>query len=174
MKLNEKQIGKPYTWAQNLCGLNFLTTVKSSADHSNFEEVQEMVPIIIRNMNKRIRSRYVLYRQILALEKKTYSELITKSLLDSTIKPTCILAQWSPITFNEYVERSTVTGRFYDENLVTQSHLLYHSVIIRGSAKMECFISVSPNFPSDCPIWAIHLNSNGSRIHSSNSLDIKV
>lgn len=174
MKLNEKKLGKPFTWAQNLCGLNFLATDKLSKTLSNTEEVQEVVPNIVAKINMRLRSRYQLYRQILALEKKNYNELIPKLSLYANIKPTCILAQWSPITFSEYMERLTITSRFVEENLVTENHLLYHAVIIRGSTRLECFISVSPNFPVSCPIWAICLNSNQMRFNALNNLDIKV
>lgn len=135
---------------------------------------QETVPVVIDKMHNRLRSRHQLYRQILSLEKKTYDELIEPTSALANIKVTCILAQWSPITFKEYTERLPLTSKFIDENLVTENHLLYHAVIIRASAKMDCFISVSPNFPNECPIWAISLNFNSSHLNTANSLDIRV
>lgn len=168
MKLGEHQLGKPYTWAQNMCGLNFITSTKSLTSLSNNVLTQEMVPSIVDRMHTRLKARYQLYRQVLALEQQIGNGS------KSTGSPTCILAQWSPITYVEYAERTMVTSRFIDENLVTSNHLLYHAVLIRGSAKMECFVSVSPNFPSECPIWAIALNINGQKLNPSNSNDIKV
>lgn len=160
MKLGENQLGKPFTWAQNVCGLNFI---------SKTESAQETVPMIIDKMHTRLESRHQLYRQVLALEQQFY-ESGSKNVGSNS----CILTQWSPITFAEYSEQVPVTGRFIDKNLVTSNHLLYNAVLIRGSAKMECFVSVSPNFPDECPIWAITLNLNGSRLHPSNTNDIKV
>lgn len=168
MKLGEHQLGKPFTWAQNMCGLNFITSSKSATSALT----QEMVPSIVDKMHTRLKARYQLYRQVLALEQQFYGNGAKSS--GSVNPPSCILAQWSPITFVEYTERASITGRFIDENLVTSNHLLYHAVLIRGSAKMECFVSVSPNFPAECPIWAITLNFNGSRLHPANSNDIKV
>lgn len=171
-KLGEYQLGKPFTWAQNICGLNFIISSKSMKNLSNNESTQETVPAIVDKMHARLKARYQLYRQLLVLEKKFYGNGSKSSSSSNT--QSCILAQWSPITFAEYEERTITTGRFIDENLVTTNHLLYHTVLIRGSAKMECFVSVSPNYPNECPIWAITLNLNGSRLHPSNSNDIKV
>lgn len=171
-KLGEYQLGKPFTWAQNICGLNFIISSKSISNVSNDESTQETVPAIVDKMHGRLKARYQLYRQVLVLEQQFYGNGSKISGSNST--QACILAQWSPITFVEYAERAITTGRFIDENLVTPNHLLYHTVLIRGSAKMECFVSVSPNFPIECPIWAITLNLNGSRLHPSNSNDIKV
>lgn len=179
-KLGEHQLGKPYNWAQNICGLNFISSTKPStlsSSSSSCDQVatQETVPNVIEKMRIRLRSRFQLYTQILSLEKKTYDELIKTSCQSmASSKTTCILAQWSPITFKEYIERSVLVSRFIEENLATQNHLLYHAVIIRASAKMDCFISVSPNFPEECPIWAISLNFNGNHLNTSNNLDIKV
>lgn len=164
-KLGEHQLGIPYTWAQNVCGLNYISKTITN------DLTQETIPTIIDKMHIRLKSRYQLYRQVLELEQQFYGN---GSKATGTNSATCILAQWSPITYAEYVERTPVTTRYIDENLVTSNHLLYHAVLIRGSAKMECFVSVSPNFPAECPIWAITLNSNGSRLHPSNVNDIRV
>lgn len=174
MKLGEKKLGKPFTWVQKLCGLHYLTAGQSSALNTNSEEPEEMVPEIITQMNNRLRYRYQLYRQILALEKKSFAEFLKKSSLYAKMKPNCILAQWSPITFIEYCEKINGINSLIEENLVTDTYLLYHAVIIRGAAKMECFISVSPNFPAQYPMWVVCLNSNGMRYDSTNNQDIKV
>lgn len=171
MKLAEHQLGKPFTWAQNMCGLNFIIRSKLSTNLSLDEMTQETVPSIIDKMHTRLKARYQLYRQVLELERQFYGNGAKNAGSNS---PSCILAQWSPITYAEYTERALATSRFIDENLVTENHLLYHAVLIRGSAKMECFVSVSPNFPAECLIWAITLNLNGSRLHPANSNDIKV
>lgn len=175
MKLGEHQLGKPYTWAQNMCGLNFINSSKAVSSLSNNELTQETVPVIVDKMHVRLKARYQLYRQVLQLEQQFYGNGSKSSTGGAgSSSPSCILAQWSPITFVEYAERGLATSRFIDENLVTQNHLLYHAVLIRGPAKMECFVSVSPNFPTECPIWAITLNLNGSRLQPSNSNDLKV
>lgn len=173
LALGEHQLGKPFTWAQNLCGLNYIANNPFFTNSTNYELTQDTVPIIIDKMHTRLKSRLQLYLQILALEKKTFDELLSSNSLYPSVKLTCILAQWSAITFNEMLEKASITSRFIDENLITENHLLYHAVIIRGSAKMDCFVSVSPNFPSECPIWAISLNFHG-QLNALNSPDIKV
>lgn len=153
--LSEHQLGKPYIWAQNLCGLGYQAS----------DQIQAVSKIIDR-MRFRLKSRYYLHRQITALKNKTYNNLLST-------KVTCVLAQWSPITYAEVEGRTTIIQRFVDEGLITSKHLFYHAIIICDGAKMDCFINVSPDFPAECPIWSISLNLRGE-LNASNSADIRV
>lgn len=168
MGLGEHQLGKAYVWAQNLCGLNY-----QSVEQVSHEKIQDTVPIVVNRMRTRLRSRFQLYCQIVAMENKTFNALLPANSLNHKLKIACILAQWSPITFSEVQEKTSVINRFVDEGLITENHLLYHAVIIRGQAKMDCFVNVSPNFSADCPIWAISLNFHGN-LNAVNSSDIRV
>lgn len=71
--LNEKQLGKPYRWAQDLCGLEFLntSTASTSTDRNNLgvsnELVQLSVPKIVKQIRARWQARLALHNQISAL-----------------------------------------------------------------------------------------------------------
>lgn len=167
--LNEKHLGKPYKWAQNLCGLNFMACDQSSIDH---ELIQLTVPNIIENIRNRLQSRIKLYKQILCLEQKNLNCLIPSDDPLSTARVSGTLVQWIPIQWSEYIESGQLVKKFIDEDIVTKSHLLYSAIVIRGSAKLECLVSISPNFPNESPLWAISLSWNGNR-NPLNSSDIR-
>lgn len=177
-KLVEHQLGKPYGWAQNLCGLNFIACTQSltvAGTSIDYALTQQTVPNIVKKIRSRLQSRLTLYHQILDLEQKNIDNLLATSTADSmsSVRVLCTLVQWTSITWNEYVERNNVTAKFVEERVVTPDHLLYSAIIIRGSAKLECLINISPNFPNACPLWAISLSWNGIRNASTNS-DIRV
>lgn len=165
--LSEHQLGKPYIWAQNLCGLDY-----QPSEQAGYDQI-EAVSKIIDRMRSRLKSRYSLHRQINALKNKTYNNLLTQNSLDTKTKITCVLAQWSPVTYAEVAGRASNIQRFVDEGLITNKHLFYHAIIICDGAKMDCFINVSPDFPIECPIWSISLNLRGD-LNASNSADMRV
>lgn len=165
--LQEHQLGKPYTWAQNLCGLNY------QAIDQSYDIAQDVVPMVIDRMRIRLKARYQLYSQIASLENKTFNNLLAPRSLNAQLKITCVLAQWSTITLGEVLEKTSIINRFIDEDLITENHLMYHAIIIRGQAKMDCFVNVSPDFPAECPIWAISLHFHGDS-NATNSSDIRV
>lgn len=171
-------MGKPYGWAQKLCGLQFIACTQSTDTCIDYELTQQTVPNIVKKIRSRLQSRVSLYRQILDLEQKNIENLLlssasTSSSSLSSVRVLCTLVQWTSITWNEYVERNAMTAKFIDEMVVTTDHLLYCAIIIRGSAKLECLISISPNFPNACPLWAISLSWNSIR-NASNNSDIRV
>lgn len=74
--LSAKMLGKPYRWAQDLCGLEFLNTssASTSTDRSysgiSNELVQLSVPKIVKQIRSRWQARLGLHSQITALGKK--------------------------------------------------------------------------------------------------------
>lgn len=53
--LDEKKLGKPYKWAQRLCGINFIS--KLNIDES-YKLCEETVPQLIKQMRKRVNVSY--------------------------------------------------------------------------------------------------------------------
>lgn len=69
--LEEKQLGRPYTWAQQLCGIDFvLCPTASGVSH---ELAQSSVPDIIKQIRMRWQARLGLYNQIYALGEFVYN-----------------------------------------------------------------------------------------------------
>lgn len=145
-----------------LCGLEFVSDSNSenTENHTiNRETSQITVPDIIKLIKQRFQSRLSLFRQIYALENKNIDFSI--DIVESApIRISSSLVQWSSVSWEEYSSTAT-TQRFVEENLVNVHDLFYRAVITRGSAKLECLISLSPNFPHDVPLWGLCLSWNG-------------
>lgn len=73
--LEEKKLGKPYKWAQKLCGLDFVSSTLSSYstmtanNDISYDLAQESVPDIIKQIRKRWQARIKLHEAIYALGK---------------------------------------------------------------------------------------------------------
>lgn len=63
--LAEKQIGKPYKWAQQLCGLDF--AAGAAATSQSHELAQMSVPSIVKQIRSRWQTRLALYTVISTL-----------------------------------------------------------------------------------------------------------
>lgn len=165
--LDEKKLGKPYKWAQRLCGISF--TSKLNLDES-YKLCEETVPQLIRSMRKRINARMKLYYQIQSLE-------IGKITTSGSVRISSILQQFVSLSFAEY-SAIVCTKRFIDEDIVKANDLFYRAIVTRGSAKLECYIAVPGDFPgsqssqSGYPIFAVELNYD-NKYNSENSSHVR-
>ncbi|KAJ6646073.1 THO complex subunit 5 like, partial [Pseudolycoriella hygida] len=170
--LSEKMLGKPYRWAQDLCGLEFLntSTASTSTDCSiiSNELVQLSLPKIVKQIRCRWHARLDLDNQISALEKKNFN---STSLDNQLHRVSSTLLQWAPVTWEEY-RSSLSTKKFVEANVVTCHDLLYRAVITRGAAKLECFVCIAANFPTEMPLCSLELSWNG-RHNAENNAAVK-
>uniref|UniRef100_A0A182R2R0 THO complex subunit 5 n=1 Tax=Anopheles funestus TaxID=62324 RepID=A0A182R2R0_ANOFN len=175
--LKEKELGKPFLWAQKLCGLEHTSTVYTSVrigpDALGNEPLEvtdklhETIPSIVRSVRARWEARLKLYKQIHDLETK----MIDTSINDERGHPIRIsstVLQWSSISFEDYVS-SGVAKLFLEDGMATASDLYFRAIVIRGSAKLECYICVPCRFPDNSPLWSFSLNWNGKHTSSCNS-----
>lgn len=171
---DDRKLGKPYRWAQDVCGVQYMklnphgasssTTCYSKISH---ELSLETIPSTIKLLRNRISSRLSLHAQICVLESKNF-DLSVSTGSATPLRLSNSLVQLSSITWEDYVA-SNATKLFIDENYVDSNNLLYRAVITRDSAKLECFISISPNFPKELPLWALALSWNGKQLASNNA-----
>lgn len=165
--LAQKQLGKPYIWAQRACGLDFVNASQSTSSRL----CETTIPQVIKQIRGRLQARVKLYKQILALESGKIDGP-GKSDDKFPAKISGHLVQWSTISFEEYQMCGAVV-KFLDELEIESPDLFYRAIITRGSAKMECYIRVPVNYPEETPLWALSLNWNGKR-DSTNDSSIKV
>lgn len=159
--LEEKKLGKPFIWAQRLCGISF--TSKLNIDES-YKLCEETVPKLIRQMRKRTNARMKLYHQIQSLE-------IGKISTSGSIRISAILQQFVSLSFAEYSSISC-TKKFIDGEIVGHNDLFYRAIVTRGSAKLEVYIAVPADFPNDYPIFALEL-SYDNKYNADNSSHIR-
>uniref|UniRef100_A0A6B2E7U3 Putative fms n=1 Tax=Phlebotomus kandelakii TaxID=1109342 RepID=A0A6B2E7U3_9DIPT len=155
--LMEKRLGKPYKWAQRVCGLEMLPKGESRTS-SDLSETS--MSGVIKQIRARWASRENLYRQIGALEVGNVD--LPKNHPDETVpvRISCRLTNWIASTWQEFCGHPA-SGKFVEENLVSENDLFYQVTLARSSAKVTCLVAVGCDFPEQLPVWLLRLNWNG-------------
>ncbi|XP_062560482.1 THO complex subunit 5 homolog A [Armigeres subalbatus] len=155
--MREKDLGKPYKWAQELCGIEFVDSGEKFLAAS--DKWQKSIPTIIKAIRTRWEARLRLYQQVHELETGNVDTTINMEH-NNPVRISSTLVQWTAISYAEYVS-SHVTGKFIDQSNSTGVDLYFRAIITRGSAKLECYICVPCDFPDNTPLWSLSLNWNG-------------
>lgn len=160
--LEEKKLGKPFKWAQRLCGISFSTHLSPA---QSMRLCEETVPDLIRQIRNRLKARMQLYNQIKSLE-------IGKMQNVSTMRISCVLQLFVSLTFNEY-SIENCNKRFIDQDLTTENDNFYRAIITRGTAKLETYICIPTDFPTEFPIFTLNLCWNDNKFNADNSPHIR-
>lgn len=156
--LKTNNFGKPFLWAQKLCGIDFI-------NQNTYKEdlIEKFVPEIVKKIKTKFNARINLMKQICSLENKNI-DLLTSEKNFSRVRISSSLVQWSSLPYDDFINHPT-SSRFTEMELVTSHDIFYRAVITKGSAKLECLICIPYNYPSENPIWAFCLSWNG--VHTS-------
>lgn len=147
--LQAKDLGKPYQWAQQLCGMDFVSTSNNVVGVS-LELTQSAVPQIVRQIRNRWQSRLELLNHI---QKVTRSKVTTTSNNSGSA-----LIHWASQTYDSYSSQTT-TQRLVEQQMVNRDDLLYSVIVARGAnARLDCAVRVSVQHPVEFPIWSITLH----------------
>lgn len=92
--------------------------------------------------------------------------------LNIPLKLNGIVTQWQRITWQDFCE-SPSTEKFFQEEIVSTTDLLYRLVISRGSAKLTALVAIKNNFPAERSIFNISISWNGV-YHSANCDAVRV
>ncbi|XP_055531145.1 THO complex subunit 5 homolog [Wyeomyia smithii] len=163
--MREKELGKPYKWAQELCGIEFADSAERFLVAS--DKWQKTIPTIIKAIRTRWEARLRLYQQIHELETGTVDTSINTEH-NSPIRISSTLVQWTALSFSEYVA-ANVTTKFVEQRNSSGNDLYFRAIITRGSAKLECYICVPCDFPDSTPLWSLSLNWNGKHSATDNA-----
>ncbi|XP_065089420.1 THO complex subunit 5 homolog [Ochlerotatus camptorhynchus] len=163
--MKEKNLGKPYKWAQELCGIEFVDSGEKFLAAS--DKWQKTIPTIIKAIRTRWEARLRLYQQVHELETGNVDTTINMEH-NNPIRISSTLVQWTALSDSEYVA-SNVTGKFIDHSDSTGNDLYFRAIITRGSAKLECYICVPCDFPESTSLWSLSLNWNGKHSASDNA-----
>nr|XP_019548244.2 LOW QUALITY PROTEIN: THO complex subunit 5 homolog [Aedes albopictus] len=155
--MKEKNLGKPYKWAQELCGIEFVDSGEKFLSDS--DKWQKSIPTIIKAIRTRWEARLRLYQQVHELETGNVDTTMNLEH-NNPIRISSTLVQWTALSYAEYVA-SNVTGKFVDHINSAGNDLYFRAIITRGSAKLECYICIPCDFPESTPLWSLSLNWNG-------------
>lgn len=156
--LKTNKFGKPFVWAQKLCGIDFI-------NQNTFKEelIEHFVPEVVKKIKTKFNARLNLMKQICSLENKNI-DLLTSDKDFSRVRISSSLVQWSSLSYDEFVNHPT-SSKFTEMELATSHDIFYRAVITKGSAKLECLICIPYNYPSENPVWTFCLSWNG--VHTS-------
>lgn len=156
--LKTNNFGKPFHWAQKLCGIDFISQNTYKEDL-----IEKFVPEVVKRVKNKFNARINLMKQICSLENKNI-DLLTSDKNFSRVRISSSLVQWSSLPYDDFVNHPT-SSKFTEMELVTSHDIFYRAVITKGSAKLECLICIPYNYPTENPIWTFCLSWNG--VHTS-------
>ncbi|XP_016991164.1 THO complex subunit 5 [Drosophila rhopaloa] len=162
--LKAKDFGKPFCWLQSMCSI---PTVNSSLLYNHELNLNKNTREIIVRIARRWNSWLRLSQQIRGL---TYKDIDLYTLKENIYPAglSCSLVQWTAITHEEFHSQfSDVLNVSSEDKGITYNS--YRAVIVRGSAKMECFIRIPSNYPLEMPLWILNVHWNGCHTSQNNS-----
>ncbi|XP_060803113.1 THO complex subunit 5 homolog [Amyelois transitella] len=166
------EVGKPYIWAQRMCGLDFMAAI---LDDQKIKKVMQpcqslsvsTVENFILTLKKRLKSRVELMKELQDLE----SGKIIPPTGNVPVRLSGSLTQWQSVGWPEY-NQSPSTAFLISEGLVNCNDMLYRAIITRQSAKLVAFVALASDYPKKAPLFSLTLHWNGTH-HSGINDDIR-
>ncbi|KAG7308553.1 hypothetical protein JYU34_005770 [Plutella xylostella] len=164
------EAGRPYIWAQRMCGLDFMTAVVGET-HKTIQPCPSLSVASVENfiltLKKRLKSRVELMKELQDLE----SGKIVPAKEMPVVRQSGTLVQWQTVGWPEYSQAPS-TAIVISEGLVSDSHMLYRAIITRQSAKLVALVALSSDYPKKAPIFSLTLHWNGTH-HAGTDDDIR-
>lgn len=166
------EIGRPYIWAQRMCGLDFMAIILDDAKSNKVVQPCSALSVtsvenFILTLKKRLKSRVELMKELQDLE----SGKILPAKGKHTIRLSGSLTQWQSIGWQEY-SQSPATAFLISEGLVSSNDMLYRAIVTRQSAKLVAFVVLRSDYPKKAPIFSLTLHWNGTH-HAGINDDIR-
>lgn len=167
------EVGRPYIWAQRMCGLDFMAAVINDQKNKAIEPCQSLSVTTVENfiltLKKRLKSRVELMKELQDLESGKI--LPSKSQSAYPIRLSGSLTQWQSIGWPEY-SQSPSTQFLINEGLVNSNDMLCRAIITRQSAKLVALVVLRSDYPKKAPIFSLTLHWNGTH-HAGINDDIR-
>lgn len=165
------EVGRPFIWAQRLCGLDFMATTL----YNQKSKVMEPCPVLsvttvenfILTIKRRLKCRVELIKELQELE----SGRVIPNNENLPIKVSGSLTQWQSVGWPEYCQ-SPSTTILISEGLVNSNDMLYRAIITRQSAKLVALVALKGDYPKRTPIISLTLHWNGTH-HAEINDDIR-
>lgn len=165
------EIGRPYIWAQRMCGLDFMAALIYHKLNRVVQPSQGLSVTTVENfiltLRKRLKSRVELMKELQDLE----SGKIMPDKHSAPMRVSGSLTQWQSVGWPEY-SQSPSTAFIISEGLVTANDMLYRAIITRQSAKLVALVALRSDYPKKAPIFSLTLHWNGNH-HAGINDDIR-
>ncbi|XP_061390263.1 THO complex subunit 5 [Musca vetustissima] len=164
--LCKHNLGLPYQWLQKMIGNSTFNNTK--CNDMQTQKLKDYTLECVKRIRNYFQIRHQLITQIRAFMNKNIDEYIGGGDKINQLKPNCALVQWSAVSWEEY-ESAPTTQPFVVQKIVDEYCGFFRAVIVLGSAKMECLISLSNKYPLNIPLWSITVHWNGHHTALNNS-----
>lgn len=138
LALDEKNYGKPYMWAQKLCGFDFNKNSPGSSLDLKTEICVKSLPETVQALKLRWESREMLQKQIHSFEENNI-DFVSSLSIHSSVRLSSNLVQCTAITWTEYKNQIKLKNDIEDDNIINENDLFYRIVLTRGSGKFKKF-----------------------------------
>ncbi|XP_032517733.2 THO complex subunit 5 homolog [Danaus plexippus] len=162
------EVGRPYIWAQRMCGLDFMAVTGEEKKSNIIQPSQSLSVVSVENfiftLKKRLKSRVELMKELQDLES---GKIIPEKGVGCPLRLSGSLTQWQSVGWNEY-SQSTSTSFLISEGQVNPENMLYRAIITRQSAKLVALVAVSSDYPKKAPLFSLTLHWNGTHTAGTN------
>ncbi|XP_053609992.1 THO complex subunit 5 homolog [Plodia interpunctella] len=165
-------VGKPYIWAQRMCGLDFMAVVLDDQKLNKVIQPSQSLSVttvenFILTLKKRLKYRVELMKELQDLE----SGKICPPKGNVPVRLSGSLTQWQSVGWPEY-SQSPSTTFLISEGLVNCNDMLYRAIITRQSAKLVALVALASDYPKKAPLFSLTLHWNGTH-HAGINDDIR-
>ncbi|XP_019619775.1 PREDICTED: THO complex subunit 5 homolog isoform X4 [Branchiostoma belcheri] len=157
-----KEVGKPYVWAQQLAGLQFLNTEEPPKPDTHLSSTH--MEKTMKALKVRVRARLALVQQLASLERGSVPVNRECQHLFPT-KITSRLTTWKSITYDDYIVLP-YSQPVVDSGMVHETDNFYLAVVQRGSATLTAAVLLSPGYLTCPPVFSLNLNMGTDRTAS--------
>jgi len=148
-EFNTLDVGKPYIWAQNICGLDFLNPNKP-----DFLISRNHIAQVLKAINNRLKTRLSLITQL------DCSDLERRFSING-VNLTSVLSPWNTMTWDNFnkLEYCLPHVQF---GSVSENDLLFKRVINYKTATLTVVMAIKCDYPKSNPIFALQLNMSNT------------
>lgn len=148
------EVGRPYHWAQWLCGLQFLK-MSEHLTRPQLSLSQGHMEGTIKRLRRRIRARISLHQQLSLLERGQVPVLVEYTHL-TPAKISSRLVSWKRSTFDDF-SALPYTQELINTGLANETDMYFLGMMERGSAKMLLQVIIGQDYPNVAPLFALSL-----------------
>ncbi|KAK9719899.1 Fms-interacting protein/Thoc5 [Popillia japonica] len=159
------KLGYAYSWAQKICGYDFLAIEKNKLNKPD----PACVELIIKSLYRRLKSRIDLALQLQQLEQNLLPSVPDTIEYPKNAEST--LTKWASYSWQNYCQLPS-TVQLIENEIVQATDLFYSATISRPKAILQAVVAIKNNYPLKSPIFSLTLKYNGE-FHSGNSDEIR-
>jgi len=147
---------RAFTWAQKLCGLEFLAEEPQETPDPAPAAARAAVRGTVEALRERLGARLDLARQLATLATAKPSDHLLPFALAGTYPARVVakLKSWAPTDWETY-SLAAATKHLTTHKVVDENDFLYKATCARDKATVVAWVAVKPNYPASPPVFCL-------------------